>query len=469
MIYDSYFKKLCGIIIPHAGKEYAGKCRESIFKNVNEEKETEHIIYISALHNIKDKENRIHILEFENEHIDYFNRGNINNYILNKDDFTEEVKKEHSYKWVKEELKETFKKAKILVVCPTPYSDLKNLANDIISYIFKKKNENKKILLIATTDLIHYGNRFNNNIKLNYPEQLDKWRKEENIIQNMLNNNYQEIDKELICGPYAIQTFMYISNYFKWNSRVIDYYDSSNYNKNLLEKYSINLEKKEKEFVSYVSIIYGDFEKDNILLPIDIILGFVVIKTIITLKLLNIEIKDIRLPKWNKFNEMTNGIFISTQINNKTNSCTGIFELEENNLNSSLKITKIAENSVDDSINRWKNPIKIDDIDKYIIKIEIIDNLKDWKEYDSDEIIKNFKLSESNGIFLKLYNNNNATYLPVVAIENKDIWSVEDYMNNLSIKAGGNKEDWKIKGSKIKKYNSISFKYINETDTITVL
>ena len=285
----------------------------------------------------------------------------------------------------------------------------------------------------------------------------------------MLNNNYKEIDKELICGPYAIQTFMYISNYFKWNSRVIDYYDSSNYNKNLLEKYSINLEKKKKEFVSYVSIIYGDFEKDNILLPIDIILGFVVIKTIITLKLLNIEIKDIILPKWNKFNEMTNGIFISTQINNKTNSCNGIFELEENNLNSSLKITKIAEKSVEDSINRWHNPIKIDDIDKYIIKIEIIDNLKDWKEYNSDEIIKNFNLSESNGIFLKLYNNNNATYLPIVAIENKDIWSVEDYMNNLSIKAGGNKEDWKIKGTIIKKYNSISFKYINETNTITVL
>ncbi len=285
----------------------------------------------------------------------------------------------------------------------------------------------------------------------------------------MLNNNYKEIDKELICGPYAIQTFMYISNYFKWNSRVIDYYDSSNYNKNLLEKYSINLEKKDKEFVSYVSIIYGDFEKDNILLPIDIILGFVVIKTIITLKLLNIEIKDIRLPKWNKFNEMTNGIFISTQINNKTNSCTGIFELEQNNLNSSLKITKIAEKSVEDSINRWKNPIKIDDIDKYIIKIEIIDNLKDWKEYNSDEIIKNFNLSESNGIFLKLYNNNNATYLPIVAIENKDIWTVEDYMNNLSIKAGGNKEDWRIKGTIIKKYNSISFKYINETNTITVL
>tara|TARA_Y100000389_G_scaffold204443_1_gene257022 strand:+ start:5510 stop:6010 length:501 start_codon:yes stop_codon:yes gene_type:complete len=166
---------------------------------------------------------------------------------------------------------------------------------------------------------------------------------------------------------------------------------------------------------------------------------------------------------------MTNGIFISTQINNKTNSCNGIFELEENNLNSSLKITKIAEKSVEDSINRWHNPIKIDDIDKYIIKIEIIDNLKDWKEYNSDEIIKNFNLSESNGIFLKLYNNNNATYLPIVAIENKDIWSVEDYMNNLSIKAGGNKEDWKIKGTIIKKYNSISFKYINETNTITVL
>ena len=39
-------------------------------------------------------------------------------------------------------------------------------------------------------------------------------------------------------------------------------------------------------------------------------------------------------------------------------------------------------------------------------------------------------------------------------------------MNNLSIKAGGDINDWKNKDSKMKIYNSISFKYIPYNDTI---
>ena len=44
-------------------------------------------------------------------------------------------------------------------------------------------------------------------------------------------------------------------------------------------------------------------------------------------------------------------------------------------------------------------------------------------------------------------------------------WSKYDYMDNLSIKASGNKDDWKNKDSKIKIYKSTVFKYncINES------
>ena len=37
--------------------------------------------------------------------------------------------------------------------------NFKNLAIDIINFI---NNQNQKIIIMATTDLIHYGDRFNN-------------------------------------------------------------------------------------------------------------------------------------------------------------------------------------------------------------------------------------------------------------------------------------------------------------------
>ena len=77
---------------------------------------------------------------------------------------------------------------------------------------------------------------------------------------------------DIICGPFAIKTFIYVSSFLNWNGKVIDYYDSSNYNSSLIDKYSIDFDNNYQEFVSYVSIIYGSFN-NNILLPIDIILA----------------------------------------------------------------------------------------------------------------------------------------------------------------------------------------------------
>ena len=156
-MYTKYFDKLQGIIIPHAGIQYAGSARNNIFKNLNDiDKNIKKIIYLTALHDSRNSTDKVFILENDKEFDNYFINTKCN---YNIDDLSNGAINEHSYKWVKDEIKYFFKNTKILVICPTPQSNFKNLAIDIINYI---NNEKEKIILIATTDLIHYGDRFNN-------------------------------------------------------------------------------------------------------------------------------------------------------------------------------------------------------------------------------------------------------------------------------------------------------------------
>ena len=73
-------------------------------------------------------------------------------------------------------------------------------------------------------------------------------------------------------------------------------------------------------------------------------------------------------------------------------------------------------------------------------------------------ILDQFKLDGKTGIYLKLYNGYSATYLPTVSLQFND--NFNNYISSLSRKAGGNSNDWKKTGSKVKLYNSISYKYI---------
>ena len=151
-----------------------------------------------------------------------------------------------------------------------------------------------------------------------------------------------------MCGPNAIKTFMYVASYFKWNARVIDYYDSYGNESSLIDRYSIDFSNNSPEFVSYVSIIFGNFKKSkDILLPIDINLGLGMVKSIINAQLVDYN-NNFYLPKWNNFHKMDNGIFVGTEIikNNEynTNASYGNYQTEDNNTNSAIKITKASRN-----------------------------------------------------------------------------------------------------------------------------
>jgi AmmeMemoRadiSam system protein B len=475
-IYDIYFNNIEGSIIPHAGYKYAGLCRNTIFSNINFKDKLKYIIFIAALHDNLDVENnKTYILYYDSlfKNI-FFRNDNINNYIFDRNKFTKGILNEHSYEFIKNEIETNFPNSKILVLCPTSKTNLKTLANDIINCIFNIKNNYDRVHLFATTDLTHYGSRFNNLDMFKKPVQYNKWKLEENLILNLLNNKIDNSDLDKICGIYSIQTFLYISDYFKWKSRVVDYYDSANFDDNLLiDKYSIKLDKNISEFVSYISIIYGNFINFNnkLLLPIDIIMALSLIKTNLYLKLSNDHNNDNEfiLPKWNTFNNINNGIFISIFSNNNTNSCIGQFQKKTNDVNSSIKISNCCKNLISDSINRWNNPIDINNLNNIDFKIEILDDISFWKTYNSINTNNLLNMNSNKGVYLELYNNKNATFLPNVLFDMRKLWNIDNYMNNLSLKAGGYIDDWKNIYSIIKIYDTISFKFLNEKNLITTI
>jgi len=450
------------IIIPHAGIKYSGEARKSIFNRIKSKIGS--IIYITALHNTEKSQENVYILKEDTGFKCFFKNISVK---YEKFKIPKGVKEEHSYKWVEDELNQFFPNVNKLVLCPTPDVNLDLFAKDIVKYLKNKIKCKKKVLLIGTTDLIHYGLKFQNLDFLSYPVQLDKLKKEENLIYDIINKNeISEEDKNMMCGPYSVLTIINVAKYMNWNGRVIDYYDSHGISKTkLIDRYSIDFTKN-IEFVSYVSIMFGNLNK-NLLLPIDIKLALGLLKSIINAQLIDYNIDNIKLPKWSVFNHKYNGIFVGTELlqNGKysTNCSYGRYQSEKN---SSYNIINASGDCYKDAKYRWNLMYTIDNLNSLSFKVEILQDKKLWKSQPSLLAPKLFKLDGKHGMFLELANGKSATYLPVVAKDTKNEWSIENYMEKLSKKAGGNKNDWKLPKSIMKIYTSISHIYYPDLDII---
>ena len=184
-------------------------------------------------------------------------------------------------------------------------------------------------------------------------------------------------------------------------------------------------------------------------------------KNIINISTKKIKLNDnLILPKWCYLNKLKNGIFVGTELNTQTNCSYGNYQSDKN---ITQNIINASKNCYNDAKNRWKIPYTLNNIIKMNYKLEILDLKKNWKIYDAKNLInlykkKKFKLDGKTGVYLKLYNGKSATYLPTVALQFND--NFNNYISSLSRKAGGRNNDWKKSGSKVKLYNSISYKYI---------
>ena len=99
----------------------------------------------------------------------------------------------------------------------------------LTEWLLSVYNLNKQdTVIIATTDLTHYGSNFGNSELLSFPEKLNCQIREEQLIIRLTQPNPttdQQL-QEISCGPYAILIFLKLANKLNWIGRVVDYYDS---------------------------------------------------------------------------------------------------------------------------------------------------------------------------------------------------------------------------------------------------
>ena len=451
-----------GVIIPHAGQSYSGIARDTCL--VYLPRTAKKIIYLAALHQLDNTEN-VYVLDTE---IDFLTQLELSDIPFMVDDNISN--NEHSYKWVKDELLAYFNPGvKILAIAPSNKTDINSLVNWLIS-IFDNDT-----VLIATTDLTHYGEKFNNDGTLDYPQQLGKIRREERLILDLTKTNITSLESTLhniACGTYAVLAFIHFADRMNWLGRVVDYYDSHHIN-NMNDKLSLYTidHNNVSEFVSYVSIVYGNYTKNivNKILPVDIYLVLGLFKSIINYQKLDIStvaLKKFKLPIWSSLASLKNGVFMGTELDIQTNCCTGIFQSRADNL--SKNINNASRNCFSDANDRWDIPYTGVDLNELTYKIDILDDITNWKSYPSNVADQVFNMNGKYGMQLKFKNGNTAIFIPQVAEDNKDKWDIVTYMRQLTEKAyqtsdvnnkKNNKDNWKSSGNIIKIFSSKSYKF----------
>ena len=269
---DILMNSSCGIIIPHAGEIYSGDARKNVFNLLNPKKYKK-IIYLAALHGM-DSTNNVYVLNYNDvdrkllDSLSLIYKSFKFVYNLNSSQ-----ESEHSYKWVKDELDRYGFTKERFVLAPSSGVNILKFTEFINNFLDKFPNT----CLMSTTDLIHYGDRYNYK-NFEYPTQYYKIINEERLIRNMVNSNYfgakqlYSKNKNLSCGKQAILIYLSVAKSRNWIGKVADYYDSFSIEKfrnNDLMRYKIH---DADTFVSYVSIVHyknNNLKLLNTILDID--------------------------------------------------------------------------------------------------------------------------------------------------------------------------------------------------------
>lgn len=399
-------------LIPHAKQQFAGNCRRFVFQKIRNQLSSlfpktqvnfDNIIFIAANHgHLKSG------LVRYNDVLDIFKNYKI---------VTSPLIEEHSYTWVETEIRDFFSGVPITVVYPD---------KSFMAYISKLNMPiNKKILVIGTSDYIH-----NFSGKYSYKEKINLESEFLEAICKLETDKVSELyskNTELCCGISSIKFVMQIvkmnnqytditkNRYYyaltqksvkqSFRGQIVDYYDSEQSEETGIDRYSLRAEKTD-EFVSYAGIVFEPYTEIVYLNNLDIKLGIAGVKNmfddILDKKVDNIIVENY-IPKFSNFYKIYNGIFISTKVlgEDKTSSCIGRFQ--DNMTNTAEFIGQCIKDCIEDSINRWKLPLRKN---KFRIVISLLETVDKWKK------VPNIKDEHKKlGLFVKS-DRKKATFLP---------------------------------------------------------
>lgn len=465
-------------LVPHAGKDYAGRARKSVFDSLKkkiDEKQDLTIYYLATIHKrLTPKEE-----QYSYAYMDVTHVTNVSNMIhwpsgtlSNPSFYADAISQEHSYEWVKQELKDAFKNYNANYIVIFPHENDIEIWYDWLTREIAHGN----VLILATTDLIHHGKEYGTikDTTFNFPQQIDKIRYEEPLIQSLIDNNIELLQHTLHTtpfvadSPYVLRLLTRITSTLKnLRGRVVDYYDSSDANSgNILDLYTIS-RKPVDTFVSYVGIVWVPVPHEtSILVKFDIMQALGALRSIISFNGISRLTDSILFPSWSTWRRHEfdkYGVFVGTEVLGQGTNCSyGQFPTDES---LPRKITFASQQCPKDAADRWHIPYTLLNFENLKFKIELLAPYDSWKWIKSPYILKfvedMFQNEDYNvGIQLIIPSIGSATYLPIVAKEWKNgnpREMAESYLSSLSRKLGGTSIDWKREGTIAGIYHTVAF------------
>ncbi len=391
-------KNTQSILIPHAGSFFIKSILDYIFSDIK--KDFEEIVLLTTNHNA----NNNYVLNVDNI---IYNKANPKiNIKVNKINTLQNIYNskhfytEHSFLSVLPYLNKF--NIPVTIVSVGIYSD--DLVEKIIKYI-----NNRKILLIANTDLLHCGPNYGSIC----PEDIEAFNA--HILRDILNNNIDTEKFNKMCGISCVKTYLKLVSLLN-----LQYTEHLITSSDIVSEETIDLEKVSKDInsVGYGAIIFNKTGKPDI--KNNTYLSKIPIKTID--KYFDVTIE--RLNKFKLFIKDIEGIFVTIYShldNNKLRGCIGTFTLKGDIINTIQKQTLMS--AFEDT--RF-TPITKDELSYLTYKINYLNSPF---EVSKDDI---FNIYEPNthGITIEFSDNSSATYLASVMPEGFDINTKEDFRMN---------------------------------------
>lgn len=403
------------ILVPHAGVSYSGACAYTAYATISW-KNVKNVIMLCTAHTPN--------VTLETEHSYYVNKAFVDYFLpQSHTNFTVYLM----------------------------YHDLDILSNknitEVVSDITKSLSIDNNTVVVATSDLSHYGPQYrhSSDIVFPVPQQSFKEQIEQTLIQALQDANpttvTTEVEKVTACGPGVIKAVAMIANILGYKGKVLCYYDSTDVSDDLTKTLSIKPESK--SFVSYVSMTFSkdidpikihSFDKFYLLSRVRSLIENQVSGHHITKTMYN-------LPLWSPWHVVKNGAFVGIQrlVTNKVRASIGNYESPDRNIIDN--ILNSAEGCILDAISRWGGPITVNELPKLEYYINILQSQSDWVKitYEQFKQKPHIMIKCVHGIHLDTRSGSSATYLPSVWCENPQ-WSWEVLLNQLVQKAGENQD-----------------------------
>lgn len=463
-------------LVPHAGQEYAGRARQSVFDELTSTigattgsttsttSEMPLIVYyLATIHHPLSAEEMQYHYAFVDSTIISEKLGKSGksrksllswsspprwpeNTINDRDKFPPTLQQEHSYNWVAPELKEALRKIsrKVEYRVIFPHAEDKDLWFKWLMAevgMVDKVGAPRNILILATTDLIHYGPQYGQELgqefKLAFPQQLGKIKLEAPLLEALIEGNTLLLEQTLALtpfvadSPHVLSILTNIVSWLKRRGKVVDYYDSSAIVQplsylgdssddevpvhNVLDLYTISW-KPVTTFVSYVGMVWHTTEekgqkKNYGPKKFDVLQALGAVRSVIALDTLQSSAKEFSkefsspldlgaiFPSWSSWRKPQTsefGVFVGTEVADaasrdtkkfSTNCSYGRFPGEGKSGSSDSftladKIIAASKNCWEDAADRWMVPYTLDDFEtfgKLKFKVELLMPKKTWR------------------------------------------------------------------------------------------